>query len=172
MDNISIIFNILADFKSFALLIITFTILLALWYTRQIKKFNLEGGKKIVGLFFRLSKLDVLKVAVSYITMIYIVDLCINYSQYKLHNWYMFVFLASLRVMISLNERNAMIIGLNRLLQGIALVLIDFILNYVQNIRYDEQFIMAYWVGTAIVLLYSFYVFIGEVYQVSKGRKL
>lgn len=173
MDNIAQAINMLADFKMFIGLVLILTTLLSYIYTRKANAYSLKSeDRSTVGVFFRLSKIEILKLSVSYITLVYILSLCMTQSSLKAHHIMMYVMLMIVRLCLGITEKYSLIILINRVLQGIALLLVSFVLDYVNNIRYDGQFIVIYWVGVVVILLYSFYTFVGEVFEVSKGRKM
>lgn len=173
MNNMSQVINMLADFKLFIIMVLLFTIFSAYWFNKELTKYSLHNEKRgIVGLFYRLNIVQTLQLSVSYLTVIYILFSCIDKNIMKLQHIYMYVVLCIFRILLSLNKKYSIIILLNRFMQGIALIMINFMLNYVQNIRYDRDFEILYWSATIMVLVYSLYVFIGEVIQVSNERKL
>lgn len=173
MDTIAIIINTLADFNIFYFLTIFTTILLAFIYNHQANKYELESKrKKTVGIFFRLKKVEVLRLSLSYITLLYIISICLMFKTMETHHIYMYVFLSMVHIILTYNEKIVVYLILNRLLQGVALLLSNFLLEYVHYIRYDQQFVIVQRAATIIILMYSVYTFIGEVIQISEGRKI
>ncbi len=173
MDNIARAINILADFKIFIGLILVCTTLISLLYTRKANTYTLKSeDRSMVGIFFRLSKIGILKLSLSYITVVYILSLCVAKDTLKSYHIMMYLILMVLRLLLGLNEKYSVIILVNRALQGVALVLLSFVLDYTNNVRYNRDFVVIYWVGMVVIFLYSLYAFVGEVFEVSKGRKM
>lgn len=173
MDNIAQAINILADFKIFIGMVLVITTFLSFIYIKKANTYSLKSeDRSTVGIFFRLSKIQILKLSLSYITVVYILSLCTAKDTLKSHHIMLYIMLMFLSILVGIKEKYTFIVVLNRILQGIALLLVSFVLDYTNNVRYDREFIIVYWVGVAVICLYSFYTFVAEVFEVSKGRKM
>lgn len=173
MDSLTTVYNAIASCKEFILLVVFSTLLALVCFSRDVKKYQIQKSKrKLVGVFFLLSNKDIIKISLSFLTLLFIISCPIRYTPLEMVHVYVFLILTIAEIMLYIPKLHTLNILINRVLQGGSLVLFSIMLDYMQNVRFDDRFFIIYIAGSFVVVLYSFYVFALELQIISKGRVL
>lgn len=171
MDNVALLINSIAANKEFILLVLFVTMLATFYFSFRIKTYNIEENKRdLVGVFFLLSGKQIAQIVFSFLTLMYIISTIIRFAPVEITHVYLYLSLVFMSIILNINKLNVFVIAINRLLQGSAIIVLSIVVNYTQNIRFDYRFLLIYIVGAIAVILYSIYIFVVELQDVSKGR--
>lgn len=173
MESATTVYNAIASCKEFILLVTIVTLVAVFYFSRDVKKYNIQTSKKkVIGIFFLLGKKDTVKISVAFLLLLFIISCPIRYAPLEMVHIYLFLILVVFEIVLNLPKLRSIVTLVNRFLQGVSLVLFSIMLDYIQNVRFDQRFFIIYIAGSIVVILYSIYFFTAELQIISKGRVL
>lgn len=171
MSSTNILINSIAANSEFILLVVFLTIILVIYFSKKSKAYTMYENKyDMVGIFFLLEGVQAMRIVFSYLSLLFIFSVFLRFEALESVHYYLYLVLTVSCIVFNIKHSFVIVIIINRILQGAAVMVLSIVINYVQNVRYDLRFMIVYIAGALAVIIYSIYAFVIEVKQVSKGR--
>lgn len=163
--------NAIDSLKEFIILTVVSTLFFSLLLFYIISKFDLNKKCGIEGLFFNLSKLSIYRISFFFLYFLFIVSCAIRYQSLEFTHIFLYLLLTLINLCLNIKSKFVIYIGINHVLHGASLIVINILCNYIKNVRFEFSFFIVYLIGSIVLIIYSFYVLLNEFEFVSKRRK-
>lgn len=136
---------------------------------------KLTFGKKrieILGLFYQLTPLSIMRLCISYNKLMFIVWCIIFRVRLNMIHYVCLLLLFGLSIVVSGNIKEILYIIMNGVMVILGLTAGNILLQYNQEIRYEWTLETVYWLLGLFIALYTIYLMLGEISFISSKRRV
>lgn len=169
--NIQLLMSSISYLREFVFVTVILTLVLTFIFYYQSRHYTYSDSKKhFLGIFFELDHLSMLRMIFFFLNYCFIVSLVIRFAPMYFVHIYCFLALTLLMIIFNIKHKFVVYIGLNQVLIGALLFVLNILVNYLTNIRFTMQFFVVYVVSSLLLVFYCTYILFNELENVSKGR--
>lgn len=147
---------------------------LVLWLVGLLAARKLTFGKKrieVLGLFYQLTPLSILRLCVSCNKLIFIIWCIIFRVRLNMIHYVCLLVLFGLSIVIAGTANEIVYVIINGVMVMLGLTAGNILLQYNQEIRYEWTIETVYWLLGLFIALYTVYLIIGEISFISSKRR-
>lgn len=170
MENL---INDIALFKEFILMSIVATLLLFIIFSIGAKRYTYQKNKRdFIGVFFMIDNKSMVLIASYFLYFLFLLSCIVRLQPLAHVHLLFFIVLTLFIVVLNLRSKMSLSVMLHHAIQFGFLFVLNALLNYVQNIRFDQSYFVLFIVGSIVLITYAITIFLYEIKNVSIHRRV